>query len=152
MTLMSRLLDFFGVATASARLPADERLASAALLVHVANVDGRRGPDEHARLVRMVGSRLELNERQAEQVVARAQDLSDEVGDLAALVGLIGPEVSDAERRALLAGAYLIAGSDGAIGEFEDDLVWRVGRLLGLDDGAIAAVRAEAAATEDRAA
>ena len=40
--------------------------------------------------------------------------------------------------------AYRVAAVDGFVHEFEDDLVWRIGRLLGLDEGAIAAIREDA--------
>jgi uncharacterized tellurite resistance protein B-like protein len=40
--------------------------------------------------------------------------------------------------------AYRIAAADGAIHEFEDDLIWRTGRLLGFSDSDLAIIKAEA--------
>jgi uncharacterized tellurite resistance protein B-like protein len=40
--------------------------------------------------------------------------------------------------------AYRVAAVDGFVDEFEDDLVWRIGRLLRLDEGAVAAIREDA--------
>ncbi len=144
MTLISRLLEFLAGAlpSAEAALPEpDERLATAALLVHVAKVDGRLAEGEQARLVDLFRQRFGIGETEAEGLVARAESLEHEVGGLPALFERLDGEASEAERCRLLAAAYDVARSDGRIEEFENDLVWRVGRLLGFDDAAIGAVR-----------
>jgi uncharacterized tellurite resistance protein B-like protein len=37
--------------------------------------------------------------------------------------------------------AYRIAALDGYLHEFEDDLLWRIGRLLGFSDADVTALR-----------
>jgi uncharacterized tellurite resistance protein B-like protein len=143
MSFLSRLID----AVSGAReplaeaAPADERLASAALLVHVARIDGRLAAEERGRLVELVRRRFGFDAAAAEAFIARAESLDHEAGDIATLVGMIGRDADPAERRQLLATAYSVVRSDGRIEEFEDDLVWRVGRLLGFDEAEIAALR-----------
>jgi uncharacterized tellurite resistance protein B-like protein len=143
MSLLSRLID----AVSGAReplaeaAPADERLASAALLVHVAKVDGRLAVEERSRLLELVRRRLGFDGDEAERFIARAESLDHEAGDLATLVGMVGRDADPTERRQLLATAYSVVRSDGRIEEFEDDLVWRVGRLLGFDETEIAMLR-----------
>jgi uncharacterized tellurite resistance protein B-like protein len=146
MSLASRL-----IASLSASLggsgrsePPDERLASAALLVHVARVDGALAPAERERLTGLFQDRFGLDRGSAEGFVARATALDDETRDIAGLVDMIGRDADEAERRRLLAMAYGVATADGRLHEFEDDLVWRVGRLLGFDDAAIGAQREHA--------
>ena len=48
------------------------------------------------------------------------------------------------DRPRLLAMAYRVAAVDGFVHEFEDDLVWRIGRLLGFGEDDIAAIREDA--------
>ena len=141
MSFLSRLIALVSEPPVSAGMPAepgptDARLAGAALLVHVARVDGRLDESERARLLALIGARFRLDPPEAERFVARAAALDHEAG-LEDLVELLGHECGEAERRDLLGMAYEVAMADGRLLEFEDDLVWRVGHLLGLDDAAI---------------
>ncbi len=61
--------------------------------------------------------------------------------DVASLVEMIPHEANGAEREALLAMAWSVAGADGKVDEFEEALVERLGRLLGFDEAGIAAAR-----------
>jgi uncharacterized tellurite resistance protein B-like protein len=125
MALFNTLIEFahktLGPFIEEDRAPEDERrLAVAALLLHVARADGRlRGPDR-ARLA-----------------------IAQEGHNLAGLVEMFGLDALDAERRELLAMAYTVAAVDGAVQEFEDDLIWRVGQLLGLTERDILAVKGD---------
>lgn len=144
MPLVARLVayaaDAFGL-SAPRDGPADDALAAVALLVHVARVDGALGPAERRRLTRLVQGRFAATPEEAEALVDRAVAFDDETRDVATLVEMIGREAREADRRRLLAMAYVVAAADGRLHEFEEDLVWRVGRLLGFDDAAIVAAR-----------
>jgi uncharacterized tellurite resistance protein B-like protein len=120
----------------------DGRLAVAALLVHVARVDGRIVEAERARVTELLAARYGLDEVDAERLAARGGALS-RGAQLADLVEAVGRGPLE-ERRWLLAMAYKVAATDGAVEEFEEDLIWRAGRLLGFDDAAVRAIRAEA--------
>ncbi len=151
MSLASRLIEFFtGVSQTS---PADEaleaaetdgRLAAAALLVHVARADGRLAEAERERLLGLLRTRYGLTSEQCETFFARADEVDWATDDVASLVEMMGHDVDPAERRRLLGMAYAIASADGQLHEFEDDLIWRIGRLFGFDDAEIATVRGEA--------
>ena len=119
----------------------DQELAAAALLVHVARVDGRVGGREDEALVAMLAARFDLPPDEARRLVDRAAGLDRDTDDVASLVDMLGHSLNADDRRDLVAMAYRLAASDGQIGEFEDDLVWRLGRLLGFDDDGIASVR-----------
>ncbi|MFE1603031.1 TerB family tellurite resistance protein [Methylobacterium sp. ID0610] len=124
----------------------DEPLAAVALLVHVARVDGTLAPVERERLARLLVGRFAQTEAEAEAVIARAIDVDDEIRDVADLVAMIGRDASETERRNLLGMAWAVAAADGRVHEFEDDLVWRLGQLLGFDETQIAGARAVALA------
>ena len=62
--------------------------------------------------------------------------------DIAALIDMAGHSLNDRDgRRQVVAMAYGVAAADGHVAEFEEDLVWRLGHLLGLADPDIAAIR-----------
>jgi uncharacterized tellurite resistance protein B-like protein len=147
MPLIPRLIetvaDWVGRPRAAAETM-DERLAAAALLVHVAKVDGRLAASEGERLRQLVAERFGLGSDAAARLVERAEARDREGDDIAAMIDVIGRDAPEAERRRLVAMAYAVAAADGVLAEFEDDLVWRLGRLLGFRDGEIAALRAEA--------
>lgn len=147
MPLIARLLssaaEAFGLAPrdASAADGADEHLAATALLVHVARADGVLDPAESERLTRLVRTRYAASDAQARDLIARASAFDAETRDMSSLVELIGREGGSEERERLLAMAWSIAGADGDVHEFEEALVWRLGKLLGLDEAAITAAR-----------
>lgn len=112
---------------------ADERLAVAALLVHVARVDGTMSETERDALARLLATRFGVTASGAALLIARADTLDREVDDVAELIEMMGHGVDEQDRRRLLAMASEVAAADGAVGEFETDLVWRLGRLLGIE-------------------
>lgn len=120
---------------------AEERLAMAALFVHVARADGEIQAAERDQLMRVLGSRFGLPEGAARRLLEWADDLDRAVDDVAALIDMMGHSLDDASKRDLLATAYRVAAADGPLLEFEDDLLWRLGRLFGFADDAIDAVR-----------
>lgn len=117
--------------------PAD--LGAVALLVHVARADGRFSPAERHRLEAATHAHFCESAREATHLVRRAEALDDEAGDVTALLDMIGRD-EEARRRVLVL-AFSVASADGAMQEIEENLVWRVGRLLGFDDAAITAIR-----------
>ncbi|WP_375466435.1 TerB family tellurite resistance protein [uncultured Methylobacterium sp.] len=144
MSLIARLrayaADALGVGAPDAA-PDDAHLAAIALLVHVARVDGILAPSESVRLARLVQGRYASSPEAAEALIARAAAFDAETRDVASLVEMI-PHATDAgERGRLLAMAWAVAGADGTVDEFEEALVWRLGKLLGFDEAAIARAR-----------
>lgn len=144
MPLMERLLAWVsktGLSSSGAVPGGDESLAVAALLVHVARIDGIVEPGEERGMRALLRGRFGLTPAAADDLVARAEQVDREIGDIAELVERMGHAGLE-ERRRVLAMAYAIAAADGTIGEFEDDLVWRLGRLFGLSEAEIEEVRA----------
>jgi uncharacterized tellurite resistance protein B-like protein len=144
MSLISRLLAAIAPAAPARGSPAlDEgRLAATALLVHIARVDGAMSASERQRLEDLFVTRLGLDRDDALALLARGEDRSAGRPDIADLVEEAARSAGEEERRNLLAMAYAVARADGTVAEFEDDLIWRLGRLLGFDDAAITAVKA----------
>lgn len=162
MSLVTRLIDLVSDqvrGTDEIRIPGDgeglsgaaeERLAAAALLVHVARVDGEIQAAERDQLMRVLGSRFGLPESAARRLLERADDLDRAVDDVASLIDMMGHGLDDASKRDLLATAYRVAAADGPLLEFEGDLLWRLGRLFGFAEDAIDAIRDGAVPTDAR--
>lgn len=149
MALFARLISYASAAFGSDKpvrqdaetaAQADEHLAATALLVHVARADGVLDPAEAERLTRLVRSRFAATEAEATALIARAAAFDAETRDMSSLVELIG-EGDTEERERILAMAWSVAGADGDVHEFEEALVWRLGKLLGLDETAIGRAR-----------
>ena len=121
----------------------DEQLAAAALLVHVARVDGVIAEGERRSLLSFLETSYGLDRASATALLARADRMDREVDDVGELVAMLGHEGHGLDGTRLLGVAYGIAVADGGLAEFEEDLLWRLGHLLRLDDAAIAAIRAE---------
>ncbi|MDR7037960.1 putative tellurite resistance protein B-like protein [Methylobacterium sp. BE186] len=156
MSLISRLRTYaseaFGIAPSAVEAELDEEhLAATALLVHVARVDGVLAPKEAERLARLVRGRYADSDAAADALIARATAFDAETRDIAMLVERIGREGGTGERARLLAMAWSIAGADGSVDEFEEALVWRLGKLLGLEEAAIVRAREEGLAGRDGA-
>jgi uncharacterized tellurite resistance protein B-like protein len=148
MSLVARLIDLVSEAIEGPAQPAaaetNPAIAVAALLVHVARVDGSIAPSERARVLALLGRRFGLSDEAALRLVERGDALDRETDDVASLIDMLGHGVPESERRELVAMAYAVAGADGRIEEFEDDLVWRMAGLLGFDDATLQIIKAEA--------
>lgn len=154
MSLVTKLVhlvsNLVGVADASGEPGlSDERIAAAALLVHVARADGRIDTSERNRLVNIFMARFGWSDATARRLVERADELDREVDDVAELIDMMGHSLAPADKRQLVGMAYQVAAADGRVLEFEDDLVWRLGHLMGFDDRDIAAIRAGAIGDAD---
>ncbi|MBB2964420.1 TerB family tellurite resistance protein [Methylobacterium sp. R2-1] len=148
MALLQRLLSYassaFGLPATAEAVPdgSEEHLAATALLVHVARADGVLDPAEAERLVRLVRRRYAASDAEAQSLIERAAAFETQTRDMTSLVELIGSDGSSPEERTrLLAMAWSVAGADGEVHEFEEALVWRLGKLLGIDEAGIAAAR-----------
>jgi uncharacterized tellurite resistance protein B-like protein len=147
MSLLSRLRAFLEPASGSEDDPdAPGRLDVAALLVLVARSDGLLRESEEAELRDLLRSRFHLSERDAADVLEEAEALDQDVDGATDIVDRILRDIAPTARPALLAMAYRIAAADGQVHEVEDDLVWRIGHRLGLDDREINAIRDQALA------
>lgn len=119
----------------------DEHLAAAALLVHVARVDGIIAEGERRSLLAFLQTNYGFEPASAQALLSRADRLDLEVDDVGSLVEMLGHEGHGLDRARLLGMAYRVAAADGGLAEFEEDLLWRLGHLLGFDDHEIADAR-----------
>jgi len=94
----------------------DFRVATAALLVHAAAVDGAMSDAERGKLQSLLKRRFELDDAAANELVGEGAAADDKAVDLYHLVEMM----------------WMIAYADGVLSEYEDNLIWRVADLLGV--------------------
>jgi uncharacterized tellurite resistance protein B-like protein len=110
----------------------DFRLAAAALLVHIAEIDGEFDAREQARLQAIVETRFSLNKGQARELIKHAAESERDSVDLDRFTSVLKRMLSEDERRQVVAMLWEIAYADGEIHEFEENVVKRITELLGV--------------------
>ncbi len=145
MSLISRLQaalhDAFGPAETR---PDEAELTLAALLILVSRIDGQVLKVEESGVRRLLQSRFGLGEEGVARLLEQVDRMGEDVDQVATLSDRILHDVSLDERPRVLAMAYRMAALDGFLHEFEEDLIWRIGRLLGQSESEISAIREEA--------
>jgi len=111
---------------------ADYQLAAAALLVHIASIDGEFDDDERARIQQLVEARFGLSPEAARQLIEAAWQSEREAVDLYRFTSVLKRRLDAEGRLAVVGMLWDMAHADGAVHEFEENVVWRVAELLGV--------------------
>jgi uncharacterized tellurite resistance protein B-like protein len=110
----------------------DLRVASAALLVHVAEIDGLFTDAERRALLLLLQQRFDVSEDQAQKLLEAGRRSDHEAVDLYGFTSVLKDSLSLPERRRMVEMMWTIAYVDGALAEFEENVIWRVSELLGV--------------------
>lgn len=110
----------------------DERLATAALLVHTIAVDGDVKPKERAVLHEALTRRFDLSRSEADALIERARERDAEAVDLYGFTSVLKRSLEPEGRERVIEMMWEIIYADGGVHEFEDNMVWRVAELLGV--------------------
>ena len=135
--MFDALRKFLSDLTAGDKHPArfednDYRLAAAALLVHVAAIDGEVTPVERERLHAIIKQRFGLDEAATDELVEEATQAEQQAVDLYHFTSLINRSLDEDGRRRMVEMMWEIVYADGRVTEFEDNLLWRAADLLGV--------------------
>jgi uncharacterized tellurite resistance protein B-like protein len=112
--------------------PADYRLAAAALLVHLASIDGEFDEGERAYLQRTIEARFGLDAAAAQDLIDQAWRSEREAVDLYRFTNVLKRALDEDGRRQVIGMLWEMAYADGTIHEFEENVIWRVAELLGV--------------------
>ena len=112
--------------------PDDYRLATAALLIHVANVDGTIDPAERRRLAVIVHDRFGLDDAATTRLIARAEQSDREAVDFFHFTNVLKRTLDDDGRHKIIEMMWDVVFADGEVTEFEENVVARIGELLGV--------------------
>ena len=110
--------------------PDDVRVAAAALMVHVATLDGGLTPTERAKLHDLLKARFKLDEAATAELIDAAVDADHEAVDFYHFTNLLMRTLDEPGRLQIVEMLWEIAFVDGSISEFEDNVMWRVADLL----------------------
>ena len=108
----------------------DARLALAALLVHCTGIDGSVSPAERQALHDVLARTFRLNGSDLDALIDDATAAEREAVDLYRFTSVIKQQMSEAERVRVVGDLWRIVYADGKVGEFEENLVWRIAELL----------------------
>lgn len=111
----------------------DPRVAAAALMFHVVDADGVRDTAERNKLREVVSQAYSVKGGELDRILAEGEAAEQEAVDLYAFTSVLlrhlGPEAKVELIRLLWEMVY----ADGEAHELEDNVVWRVAELIGVE-------------------
>jgi uncharacterized tellurite resistance protein B-like protein len=122
------------------------RVAYAALLVHAAAIDGAISDGERSKLKSLLMQRFNLGDGAAADLIARATAADERAVDLYHFTRLLNDRLDQAGRLRMIETMWTVAYADGALSDYESNLIWRVADLLGVSQAERVALRQRAAA------
>ena len=128
----------------------DYRLATAALLVHVANVDGKIDAAERVRLRQIIEDRFGLDDAATTRLIEAAEASDREAVDFFHFTHVLKRSLDDEGRHRIIEMMWDVVFADGEVSEFEENVVWRVSELLAVPNRDRIALRQEVAEEEER--
>ena len=108
------------------------RVATAALLVHAASIDGAVSASERDKLCSLLKQRFDLDDAAASELIDQATAADEKAVDLYHFTHLLNDSLDEKERLRIIEMMWTVAYADGAVSGFEDNLIWRVADLLGV--------------------
>ena len=118
-------------ADAAGSLDQDEvRLASAALLVHAAKVDGQADRSEMNQISWLLKERFTLSDSEAADLLQDAETTDENAVDLYGFTSVLKRHLDQDDRQAMVRMLWEIVFADRELDKYEDNLVWRVEELI----------------------
>lgn len=124
----------------------DVRLAAAALLVHVAAIDGVIKEAEQTKLHAVLKQHFNLDDATTDKLVTQATEAEHESVDFYRFTSRLTHALDEVTRARIVEMMWQIVFADGRKTEFEDNLVWRASDLLGISQNERIALRDRVAA------
>jgi uncharacterized tellurite resistance protein B-like protein len=111
----------------------DPRIAAAALMYHVMDADGVRQDVEWDRVKQNLAETYDLGERALDELVTAGERAEREAIDLYAFTSVLNRHLDEQGRIAFIRLMWDVVYADGVLHELEDNTLWRVAELLGVD-------------------
>lgn len=122
--------------------PPDTKLAVAALLVHLAAVDGDFSNDEREIIANILEDHFELDALAVEQLIAEATRRDADAVDFYQFTSTLS-KLDEQERLNIIRLMWQVVFADDSNHELEDNMVWRVAELIGVTTRQRTILRAE---------
>lgn len=111
----------------------DQRLAAAALLTHAMLADGTVRAAEEDALKRTLKRQYDLKPDELEELIREGAEADNSSVDFYAFTSVLKRNLDRAGREAIVEMLWEIVLADGVVHELEDNVVWRVAELLGVE-------------------
>jgi uncharacterized tellurite resistance protein B-like protein len=112
-------------------LSMEPRLAVAALLVHLAAIDGNVSPEERAALTGTLMDYYSLSQSEVDKLVAEATRRDQESVDFYRFTSALS-SLDDSEKLEIIRMMWQVVFADHKNHELEDNMVWRIAELIGV--------------------
>ena len=132
--LKSLWADLAGNETPAPFNESDYRVAAAALLVHVASLDGDLSDADREKLRELLKSRFELDADRTDELIDAAIAADQDAVDFYSFTHVLMRALDEAGRRRIVEMMWQMVYIDGRVNEFEDNVIWRVADLLGISN------------------
>lgn len=110
----------------------DINLATCAILLELANADGKFGKEEQDEIIRIFKTKYNLSETEANELLKLSETELEESIDLWKFTNLINQNYSLEEKLKVIEIVWEVAYSDGRLEKHEDYLVHKLAALLRL--------------------
>ncbi|MGN6304061.1 MAG: TerB family tellurite resistance protein [Mesorhizobium sp.] len=124
----------------------DARIAAAALLFHVMDADGIRQDTEWERFKQILAETYAVGGEDLDRLARAGEKADNEAVDLYAFTSVLKRHLDADGRRAFVTLLWEMVYADGELHELEDNVVWRVAELIGVERRDRIAARQEVAA------
>jgi uncharacterized tellurite resistance protein B-like protein len=111
----------------------DPRVAAAALMFHVVNADGELQESEKAKLRSALAEAYSLKGVDLDQLLEAGAEADREAIDLYSFTRVLKRHLDTDQRVEFIGLLWTMAYADGRADELEDNTVWRVAELIGVD-------------------
>lgn len=127
----------------------DPRLAVAALMFHVVAADGVVTPQENHRLTEELARHYGLSLEETAELGETARKAELETATLQRFTAGLQRKLDPDQRRDIVSSLWRLVLADGAVHEFEDNVLWRIADLLGVPPHERVAIRKAIEAEEE---
>lgn len=111
----------------------DPQVAAAALMFHVVDADGIRSDAEKRRLEELLSRQFDLSGERLKHLIQAGEKADREAIDLYAFTSVLKRHLDLDARIEFIRIMWEIVYADGVRHELEDNLVWRIAELIGVE-------------------
>lgn len=111
----------------------DPRLAAAALMFHVIEADGEQHEKERKRLSDLLSQAYDLQGDDLQALIKAAEVADQESIDLYRFTSVLKRHLDVPARLSFIEVLWEMVYADGDVGEIEDNIMWRIAELIGVD-------------------
>ena len=129
--MFASIAKLFGQPDRNATQPIEPRMAVAALLVHLASVDGASNPIEAKAISNALIDHYDLDESGVKKLIAEARRRDREAVDFYQFTTRLN-QLEEAEKVEIIRMMWQVVFADDSNHELEDNMVWRVAELIGV--------------------